>query len=483
MVQACLSDQLEREVKLHIDQRFRLPELPGVSLPPRIFTSTYYDTKNLRLAHRGLTLRCRTEGKNAVWQLKIPYELGRREIEFAGPARVIPAHVSDLLLAYHRGRRLVPIATLRTRRSSVQIVESGTPAAEVVVDAVSILHDGAVQSRFRQVEIEQLGENDTACRRIEDMLRGAGASSDDPRPKVFRVLNVNIPDMPRIPDSEASPHEHLKAHLQKQVRAVLLYDPGTRLGADSEDLHQMRVATRRLRAYLRAARPLLVPAWTDSLRFELAWLGRALGDVRDLDVLTGSLSKAGVGLPLPERRAIDRLVQLLKDDRQRAHTALITTLRSKRYLELLDRLDRAARSPQTTGASALLIDIAAAEFKKLRRVMREVTPDTPDRVLHRARIRGKRSRYAAELAECLAGKPATRFLEAAKGFQDALGLYQDAVVAQHRLRELVQRVSTPHAAYMIGRLIERQSRSKERLREVIAKEWKRLDKRGRKAWL
>ena len=50
----------------------------------------------------------------------------------------------------------------------------------------------------------------------------------------------------------------------------------------------MRVATRRMRAILRAARPLLDPEWVRSLRAELGWLGGALGPVRDLDVLRRS---------------------------------------------------------------------------------------------------------------------------------------------------------------------------------------------------
>src|SRR5262245_64665125 len=73
--------------------------------------------------------------------------------------------------------------------------------------------------------------------------------------------------------------------LGAQVRRLLLHGPGVRLGEDPEELHQMRVATRRVRAFLRAGRPLLDQSWSELLRDELAWLGRALGPARDLDVL------------------------------------------------------------------------------------------------------------------------------------------------------------------------------------------------------
>src|SRR5262249_62245725 len=85
--------------------------------------------------------------------------------------------------------------------------------------------------------------------------------------------------------ADAPVAEALGLRLREQVTALVSHDPGTRLGSDPEDLHQLRVATRRLRAFLRAARPLLTRGPTEDLRAELSWLGSALGPVRDLDVL------------------------------------------------------------------------------------------------------------------------------------------------------------------------------------------------------
>ena len=44
---------LEREVKLAVEQRFRLPDLGGKPLPSRVLTSTYYDTPDFRRSPRG----------------------------------------------------------------------------------------------------------------------------------------------------------------------------------------------------------------------------------------------------------------------------------------------------------------------------------------------------------------------------------------------------------------------------------------------
>ena len=81
----------------------------------------------------------------------------------------------------------------------------------------------------------------------------------------------------------ASIAEVAYAVFRKQLRRMLRHEPGTRLGDDIEELHDMRVASRRLRAAIRLFRPFL-PARFDRLGAELRWLGGVLGDVRDLDV-------------------------------------------------------------------------------------------------------------------------------------------------------------------------------------------------------
>ena len=70
-------------------------------------------------------------------------------------------------------------------------------------------------------------------------------------------------------DPSATPVDHVRASLDQRLRALLTHEPGTRTGEDIEDLHQMRVAVRRMRATLKAARPLLDAAWSDDLRGEL----------------------------------------------------------------------------------------------------------------------------------------------------------------------------------------------------------------------
>jgi CHAD domain-containing protein len=475
-------ETLEEELKLRADRGFRLPSLPGEALAPRIFTSTYYDTATHRLARAGVTLRRRVESGRGLWQLKFPRGAARLELELPGGPAGPPPAMRDLLTAYLRGAPVAPVAKLRTRREGVRVHERDGAVADVTVDSVSVLDGRRTVRSFRELEVELLSGNRKALGRIGRQLREAGATASDMRPKLFQALDLEAPDQVEIPGPDAPPSEHLRARLAIQYRAIVAHDPGTRLGTDPEELHQMRVATRRLRAFLRAARPLLDLEWAEGLRAELAWLGGVLGPVRDLDVLVERLKEDAGGLDRHEQRALRRLFALLEAERDEDRRMLLDALRSERYLQLLARLEAAGHSPRLSGEEVPLREIAAAEFGRLRKTVRGLPADPSDADLHSARIRGKRARYSAELAEATVGKRATRFIEEAKAFQDVLGEHQDAVVAEERLRHGLRRIGGKAFAFTAGRLIEREEARRMAARRAFPAAWKRLERRGRAAW-
>jgi len=473
---------LEREIKLSVTRDFTLPQLPGERLPSRLFTSTYFDTEGYRLARAGITLRYRIEARKGVWQLKLPHGAARLELAFTGGRTSPPDSLTTLLYAHLRGLPLKSIARLRTRRTGMQVRGGDGPVADVVVDSVVALNGRRVSQHLYELEVELLDGSDKDLERIEGLLRDAGAQAGDQRPKVFQVLGLALP-VPVVPaPPTAPPMEQVTALLQTQVTLLLAHDPGTRLGTDEEALHQMRVATRRLRAYLRAARPMLAPDWVSNVRTELAWLGSTLGPVRDLDVLLRHLDKECAALHPPERRAVERLLQALKRERAAARIVLLQDLECDRYLALLERLEACAQSPGVVDATVSLADIAGAEFKTLRRAMQESGPDASDNLLHHIRIQGKRARYAAELSERSVGKPATRFLRQAQALQDLLGEHHDAVVTEQRLRKLLGQARGKFTAFAVGRLVERQCERRRSARARLPNVWAKLEKRGQKAW-
>jgi CHAD domain-containing protein len=126
--------------------------------------------------------------------------------------------------------------------------------------------------------------------------------------------------------------------------------------------------------------------------------------------------------------------------------------------------------------------ISAGEFRKLRKAKRKLARSPSDAELHRLRIKTKRARYAAELAETCIGKAATRFITQAKVFQDVLGVHHDAVVAEKHIREFSDQSPSVRAAFVSGRMVERLRQQRDIARTRMQLEWKKLQKRGKKAW-
>ncbi|MGZ4359163.1 MAG: CHAD domain-containing protein [Gaiellaceae bacterium] len=477
-----LSQTLERELKLGAAQRFKLPFLPGQPMEPQLLVSTYHDTPELRLAQAGITLRHRVQRRRGLWQLKLPQEDGRLELELPGRGDRMPAEIGDLLRAYVRRAELAPIATLRTRRIGTRVHDLSRPVAEVVHDTVTVLDGRRAVRRFSELEIELIEGDRGDLKQIEAVLRAAGATDGEDRPKVFQALGLPAPAAAARPDPEAPPTELLRIMLERQYREILAHDPGTRLGTDAEELHQMRVATRRFRALLRAGRPLAdMSAW-EPLRAELAWLCDALGEVRDHDVLIEQLEEQASAFEPADRRAARRLVDLLRGERTEARDALLEVLRSERYLDLLDAVENGLRATVLPTADVSLSDVAGREFRKLRKTVRALGRHPSDAALHAARIRGKRARYAAELAELAVGRRAGDFVQKAKAFQDVVGDHQDAVVAEAKIRSLLARAGGTRTGFAAGRLVELQRARRRKARKRFRPVWRELLRAGRAAW-
>ncbi|MGQ0667298.1 MAG: CHAD domain-containing protein [Nitrospiraceae bacterium] len=477
-----LSSKLEREIKLAVDPAFRLPRLPGLPLPRRLLTSTYYDTVSQDLAHARITLRHRVQRGKEVWQLKIPLGDDRQEIEALDRSPLPPASFRDLLFLHLQHRRLDPVATLRVWRTGVLVRRSRVPVAEVALDAVSVVKNGRAIQRFRELEIEQLGADHRVVQDLERLLRRAGARDHDGRPKLFRALALPppAPDVPPAPDAPVV--DHVKWALAQHARSLLAHDPGTRLGAESESLHQMRVATRRLRAVLRAAEPVLVPEWAQSLENELSWLSGFLGQARDLDVQIAYFHQEATGLDARDRKPLAQFVTHLRDQRERVQQVVLSELKSGRYLELIRRLQLAAHDPSVVESPVTLHELAKREFKKLRKTIRQLGPSPNHARLHEVRIKTKRARYAAELAVWSIGKSASRFMKRAQAVQDLLGSYQDALQAETHIRAFLKQSRSVRAGFVAGRMVERQRQRRNDVLTHIKPQLKILLRRGSHAW-
>lgn len=473
---------VEREIKLAVDDHFRLPELPGTLIPRRLLTSTYYDTSQYDLAHAGITLRHRVERGKQAWQLKLPLMKDRQEIELVDRQPTPPTMFLDLLFLLLGQRELLPVAILRVWRAGIRVRMDRVPVADVTLDQVSIMKDGAVIQRFRELEIEQVNGKSRTLSDLEQQLRRAGACDHDGRPKLFRALSLVASGPEPPPASEAPALAHVRWTLAHHARWLLAHDPGARLGKEPESLHQMRVATRQLRAVLRAARPMLIPEWADSLRDELRWLGRLLGPARDLDVQLAYFREESAALDPRERRPLTPFIAHLEARRNNAQGILLNELKSARYLDLIRRVQQAPHDPTAVESTVTLRDLAKQEFSKLRNAIRLAGHTPNNATIHETRIKTKRARYAAELAEPTVGKPATRFINKARAVQNVLGMHQDAIQAEAHIRAFLKHSTSARAAFVAGRLVERQRQRRERARKKMPRLLRGLVKRGEKVW-
>ena len=273
--------------------------------------------------------------------------------------------------------------------------------------------------------------------------------------------------------------DHMRATLAAQLAEIVENEPGTRLGKDPECLHRMRVATRRARSALRVAGPLFEEKWSGELRAELSWLGDVLGGVRDLDVLSAHLRSESETLDPADAAALRPVFSSLSAERKKARATLTRALNGKRYASVLARLKEAATSAPPGNNGIALDARAAKEFDKLAKSMKRLGAEPTDEELHRARIRGKRARYAAELAAEVAPRSPESFIEKAKAFQDVVGVHQDAVVAEEKLRVLAH---GDGAAFAAGRLVERERERKRLARLELPSAWSRLHRAGKRTW-
>jgi CHAD domain-containing protein len=403
-------------------------------------------------------------------------------VELLDRQKLPPPIFRELLLLHLEQRRLVPVATLRVWRTGLLIRRGRVSLAKISLDHVSVVKNGRVIQRFREPEIERLGADDDLLEDFERRLRRAGAQAHDGRPKLCRALSLPAPTPDRPPATDAPVIDHFKGALTQQVRWLLAHDPGARLGAEPESLHQMCIATRRLRALLRTARTILLQEWADSLHNELSWLSELLGQARDLDVQLAYFNEEAAHLAQRDRTLLLQFVTHLEHQRVHVREHLLNELKSARYLELVRRLRLATQDPPHLESTVTARELAKQEFNKLRKAIRRLPPSPGYAQLHNVRIKTKRACYAADLALRSVGKPAARFIKRARAVQDLLGTHQDAHQADLYLLGFLKQSISVRGGFVAGRLAERQLQRRETVLKSMGPLLKKLVKQGKDTW-
>jgi CHAD domain-containing protein len=500
---------VETELKLGARPGFELPDLTGVApgvtvvdLPTLDLDATYVDTADLRLVRRGASLRRRTGEGEPRWTLKLPdtgdggAALSRRELDVRTADPEVPAAIADLVTAWVRSAPLAPVTVIRTRRRRRALRGADdAPLAEIDDDEVSVLDDGEVAARFREVEVELApGASADLLTLVGDALGAAGAGRPDRTSKVARALGPRAmapsePEVPALTDASTLA-ELVVAGIAAPVRSLLDHDPVIRLDDDVEGVHKARVATRRLRSNLHTFASCVDARWAGALRDDLADLAGLLGAVRDSDVLLANLWSDLATLDPVDRPQGALLLSRLSEERAGHLATLLAELRSPEYIALLDRLVEAAAAPPLDGrdgrvdrrAVDVVPELVAPRWKRLRRAVSDLGDDPTDADLHRVRILAKRTRYAADVAVPVVGEPAARLTASLARLQDVLGEVNDAAVAGEWLRRVAPTVT--HAeAFAAGQLLTVRRQRAARLRGGWRSVWEDCARKGNVRWL
>ena len=285
---------------------------------------------------------------------------------------------------------------------------------------------------------------------------------------------------------ELTAHEVAFAELRRLLGEWFAHEPGARLGHDPEELHQLRVATRRIDATLALFKHHL-PAPVLHARKTTKAVLRTLGSARDLDVQLGELAQYCATLPEQERAAAEPLKARLEFERTRARAAMVRALDAEPTRRWLESLALASAEVATTeGAAAdsamsVMPERVRLRFRKLRKAVRRLGAKASMEEYHDVRRRAKQLRYAIESGAAMFGKPADDALKALRRMQDKLGTQQDAYMAKERLSVLAADLASglpPDTLFLMGRLAEYHAGVTTQARRNLARSWRKV--RGRR---
>ncbi len=265
-------------------------------------------------------------------------------------------------------------------------------------------------------------------------------------------------------------------------------EAGTRDGADTEDLHDMRVAVRRMRAAWRVFDDAFKASRTKRLRRRLESLSDKLGSVRDLDVLAEGLEAYRLGLDPEQQPGLDPLLSLWQRQRSAARRQLIEELDSGGYSALVHEMEEflsagsnAAASVPTPTIPHRVRDRAPSQVWAAYEAVRAyelVLPWADIETIHQLRIATKWLRYTLEFFGEALGPDGPRLLGRVTALQDFLGCIHDADVAAKLARDMLvaragelSRVETE----AIGAYLHSRERELARRRRSLGPVWRAVN--------
>lgn len=266
-------------------------------------------------------------------------------------------------------------------------------------------------------------------------------------PKVYAKRLVALAEKVREPDPVDDLSEAGRKALLQDFMKMLRHEAGSCSGDDIEDVHQMRVAIRRMRSLLRALKPWYRQKTIKPFMADLRKTARVLGEVRDLDVLLVDLERYQSELPdNADADAVQALIEKLIALRQQARKVLIRWIDSKAYRQFIRAFSEflstpgqgvvALKSPEVPHQVRHLAPVMLHDCLARVRAYDVLMDDMSVEQFHALRIVFKEMRYMTAFFQPVLGVSAGEFIKVLKSMQDILGRLNDIHVARDVLTGL-----------------------------------------------
>lgn len=448
----------------------RVKDLPAIKkrtvgrAKSKKLVTVYFDTPDHALRRLGLSLRVRKVGRAYVQCVKQAHKklggiLVRTEWEGPVPSQDPAISVIEDKVLRRQIRRvgvehLQPVFRTDVQRSSRTLKFDDGSTASIDIDVGDILA-GDVSEPICEFELElETG----APERIFELASEIGKAvpfrlaalskasrgyailtGDGPQPQKY--VKVKLAKDATVEQVLTELVQHCLDHLQANEAVALTTD-------DTEGVHQMRVALRRLRAALRIFKPYLPRDQYGWAVTEAKWLTDELSAARAWDVFTDEFL-APVARLYGEEHGFDALMAAVEQARQQGRQRPRDAIGTERYTEFLLHLSawlssQAWRDQPVTERTTRLLDPIGDHCVKLLqkrdRSVRKLGQDIenlPEEALHDLRLAVKRLRYAVDFFESLyPKKQAKAYRKHLSSLQDGLGYLNDAAAADTLLREL-----------------------------------------------
>ncbi len=408
-----------------------------------------------------------------------------------------PSAARELINEIRDGARLRTLFTINQRRER-RTLDLDDGRVLVTLDWVAVFRGARPLASFSVLEVESEGGSSGSLSRLAELVEATGYVRPEPRSKEeiarqYVALAAEdpahrLPVVPTAPGIRADDPlaEAGRKVLRMHLARMLAFEAGTRSGEDAEDLHKMRVATRRMRAAWRvfdgAYRLKLQRRYVSELRS----IAGVLGEVRDIDVLLEGLDTYVERLPVAGREAMEPLRGAWRRQREVARGRLLARLDSRQYRAFVDDYMDFTESPGAgevatpMGKPSLVRDTAGsrilAAYERVHAYETIITwADVP--TLHALRIESKRLRYTLEYFAEVMPVGARKLIASVTEMQDHLGMLNDADVAARITRDWlnVNAPSLPAASReAVGLYLDSREADVERLRRSFRPLWRRM---------